>query len=79
MAYDMNFLKQIGVLILTYNEEANIGRTLEALTSFPEIVVLDSGSTDATPEIVSSFPNARMLTRPFDEHAKQWNYGLNES
>lgn len=74
----MNFLDQIGVLILTYNEAPNIGRTLGALRAFPEIVVLDSGSEDATASIVGGFANARLVTRRFDEHAIQWNYGLTQ-
>ena len=72
----MNFLNKITVLILTYNEEQNIGRTLEALTDFSDVVVLDSGSNDNTLDIVTKYPNARVITRPFDSHAVQWNYGL---
>jgi glycosyltransferase involved in cell wall biosynthesis len=71
-------LDQVSVLILTYNEEANIGRQLAALTRFTDIVVLDSGSTDGTVSIVGQYPNARFATRPFDEHATQWNHGLNK-
>ena len=74
----MSFLDQIGVLILTHNEAPNIGRTLDALRAFPEIVVLDSSSTDATSEIVVGFTNARLVRRQFDEHAVQWNYGLRQ-
>lgn len=70
------FLSQVAVLILTYNEETNIGRTLAALERFPEVVVLDSGSTDETIAIASRFPNVRIVTRAFDQHATQWNYGL---
>jgi glycosyltransferase involved in cell wall biosynthesis len=72
----MSFLDQVAVLILTYNEEPNIGRTLAALRRFDEIVVLDSGSTDATRTIVYSFSNARCHVRPFDSHAEQWSHGL---
>ena len=72
----MNFRNQITVLILTLNEAPNIGRSLQALSSFPEIVVLDSGSNDGTVEIVRRYKNARVVTRPFDNHAAQWNYGL---
>jgi glycosyltransferase involved in cell wall biosynthesis len=74
----MSFLDQVSVLILTYNEVANIGRTLEALQRFPEIVVLDSGSTDPTAEIVARFPNTRLVVRAFDTHAAQWSYGLTQ-
>lgn len=74
----MSAINDIDVLILTHNEKENIGRTLGALTSFPEVVVLDSGSTDGTLEIASGFPNVRVVTRTFDNHAAQWNFGLEQ-
>ena len=61
------------MLILTYNEEPNIGRTLQALVRFPEVIILDSGSTDSTCEIAAQFSNVRIATRDFDTHASQWN------
>src|SRR6476620_4385295 len=72
----MSFLEQITVLILTFNEAQNIQRTLDALSSFSDVVVLDSGSNDGTIEILSRYPNVRYLTRPFDTHAAQWSHGL---
>lgn len=72
----MSFLDQVAVLILTKNEEANIARTLGALSRFPLVMVLDSGSDDATRAIVESTPNAQFATRAFDSHAAQWNHGL---
>lgn len=69
-------LEKITPLILTFNEEPNIGRVLERLTWAREVVVLDSGSTDRTREIALSFPNVRWETRAFDSHAQQWNHGL---
>jgi glycosyltransferase involved in cell wall biosynthesis len=72
----MSFLKDVDVLVLTYDEAPNISRTLAALSRFPEIVVLDSDSTDATADIVGKFPNARLATRRFDDHASQWTFGL---
>jgi glycosyltransferase involved in cell wall biosynthesis len=72
----MNFLQQTGVLILTYNEDPNIARTLDALAAFPEVVVLDSGSSDDTLNILARYPNTRLATRAFDTHAAQWNFGL---
>lgn len=66
-------------LILTYNEEANIGRTLRALNWIDEVVIIDSGSTDRTLELAkSSHRNARIVSRPFDTHATQWNFGLSQ-
>lgn len=72
----MDFLGRIEVLILTWNEEANLARTLDALQAFPKVVVLDSGSTDATQAIAARYPNVRICSRPFDRHADQWNFGL---
>jgi glycosyltransferase involved in cell wall biosynthesis len=72
----LSFLDEIGVVILTYNEASNIARTLDALKAFPEVVVLDSGSTDETEQIVRGYNNARMVRRPFDNHAAQWNFGI---
>jgi glycosyltransferase involved in cell wall biosynthesis len=72
----MDFLDHVEVLILTWNEEANLARTLDTLRVFPKIIVLDSGSTDATAEIAARYPNVRLCSRPFDRHAEQWNFGL---
>lgn len=72
----MSLLNQISVLILTYNEAPNIGRTLAALQDFPEVVLLDSGSTDATLAIAARYPNVRVTSRSFDSHGAQWNHGL---
>ncbi|MGJ0513396.1 glycosyltransferase family 2 protein [Methylocystis sp.] len=69
-------LHQITPVILTYNEEANIGRTLEKLTWARDIVVVDSKSTDRTAEIVASIPQARLFERVFDRHADQWNFAV---
>ena len=64
-------------LILTYNEENNIERTLAALSWIREVVIVDSGSTDRTLEIAqTSRPNVRIVKRAFDTHATQWNFGL---
>ena len=63
-------------VILTWNEEENIARTLHHLTWLERIVVIDSGSTDKTLELIRSFPNAEVHVRKFDTHAQQWNYGL---
>ena len=38
-----------------------------------------TGSTDGTRTICESFPNVRVVVRPFDNHATQWNFGLEET
>ena len=66
-------------VILTFDEAANISRVLDSLSWAKDIVVVDSGSRDGTPEIVSRYPNVRMYTRAFHEHADQWNFALKET
>lgn len=70
--------QDLTVLLLTYNERANIQRTLSHLARFERVVVLDSGSTDGTQENVRSFSNTTLVVRPFDNHTAQWNYGLTQ-
>ena len=69
-------LMTITPLILTFNEEPNLGRTLAHITWAREILVLDSGSTDQTLAVARSFPNVRVMHRPFDSFARQCNFGL---
>ncbi len=45
----------VSVIVATRNEEKNLPRCLEALREVGEVFVIDSGSTDATPEIARSF------------------------
>ena len=72
----MCFPDQVTVMIIAYNEEANIARTLQALSWARHILVVDSGSTDSTLAIVRTFPQARVVTREFDSFANQCNFGL---
>ncbi len=72
-------LDRITPVILTFNEEPNIGRTLAGLSWARDIVVVDSGSTDRTAEIVATFPQARFITRPFDTHANQWTFATTQT
>ena len=65
-------------MILTFNEASNIARTLDAVSWVKEILVVDSGSTDETLEIVARYANARVVTREFDSFAEQCNWGLTE-
>lgn len=71
-------LAEIVPVILTWNEEANIGRVLEALRWAARVVVLDSGSSDATRAIAGGFANVDWQERAFDSHAGQCNYALDQ-
>lgn len=74
----MDFLDKVDVLILTWNEEANLERTLAALARFPRVTILDSGSTDRTLQIAVRHPNVLVCHRAFDTHSHQWNHGLRQ-
>ena len=69
-------LDQITPVIMTRDEEANIERTLRQLEWARDVVVVDSFSKDATPEIVRRFPNVRLFYREIDTIAEQWNFGV---
>ncbi len=65
----------ISILILTKNEEVNIGACLDCLKAFQEVVVLDSVSTDRTQEIARE-RGARVIERPFDNWAAHQNWAM---
>ncbi|MDH5325939.1 MAG: glycosyltransferase family 2 protein [Gammaproteobacteria bacterium] len=75
----MSLLDNITPLLLTYNEEANIDRTLRKLQWAETVIVVDSGSEDRTKTICGNYGNVRFIYRKFDCHAKQWNFGLNNT
>lgn len=56
----------ITVCILTKNSAATLAATLDSTASFPEVLLLDNGSTDATLEIARRYPNVRIETRSFE-------------
>lgn len=66
---------KVSILILTHNEAANLPACLGALTWCDDILVIDSGSTDASVEIARAH-GARLLHRPFDNFAGQRNHAL---
>src|SRR5262245_31225647 len=69
-------IEDITPMIIAYNEEANIERTLDRLTWAHRILVIDSGSTDRTLEIIRSYPRAEVIYRRFDDFASQCNFGI---
>jgi glycosyltransferase involved in cell wall biosynthesis len=68
----------LSVVILTLNEQENLPYALQSVSGWAqEIVVLDSGSTDATVSIAESF-GARVVFHAFEDYSKQRNYALRE-
>ena len=68
--------EQITAMVITFNEAPNIRRCLDRLTWAKRILLIDSGSTDGTLEIVGSYPQVDVVHRPFDDFATQCNFGL---
>jgi glycosyltransferase involved in cell wall biosynthesis len=66
-------------VLLTFNEAPNIGRALDKLTWARDVVVVDSGSTDQTLDILARYPNVRRFDRPFDSHHAQWRFATQET
>jgi len=63
----------ISVIILTHNEETNIGRCLDSVSWSDDILVVDSFSEDRTVEI-SKRCGARVIQRAFDDFSSQRNF-----
>jgi len=74
---------QLSVVIITYNEEANIGRTFASVQSLVadgkgEIIVVDSGSTDRTVEIAKS-QGAKVFVEEWKGYAAQKNSAIDKA
>lgn len=67
---------EITPVLLTYDELPNLPRTLAKLAWAKRVVVVDSGSSDGTLAFLATQPNVAVYQRKFDNHAAQWNYGL---
>ena len=70
------------VVILTYNGEQHIDEILASLTTQRfdgtyEILVIDSGSTDSTLDLIAKYPSVRLVQIPNSEfgHGKTRNLG----
>jgi glycosyltransferase involved in cell wall biosynthesis len=65
----------VSVLILTLNEEINIGECLDSVAWCTDVVVLDSGSTDGTRSTAES-RGARVIVRAFDNWSSHQNWAV---
>jgi glycosyltransferase involved in cell wall biosynthesis len=55
----------ISVTILTKNSAETLEPTLQSLRSFPEVLLFDTGSTDATLAIAKRYSNVKIIQEPF--------------
>ena len=73
----------LSVVIISYNEEANIARTLASVQPLVadgkgEIIVVDSGSTDRTVEIAKSY-GAKVFIEEWKGYAAQKNSAIEKA
>jgi glycosyltransferase involved in cell wall biosynthesis len=73
----------LSVVIITHNEEANIGRTLTSVQPLVadgkgEIIIVDSGSTDRTVEIAKSF-GAKVFIEEWKGYAAQKKWAIDKA
>ena len=72
-------MPQLTVVIITFNEEKNIGRCLDSVQGIADdIVVVDSFSTDRT-EVLSKEKGARFISHVFDGHIEQKNWAITQA
>ena len=67
----------ISAFVVCCNEERQIRRCLESVQWCEEIIVIDSGSTDATLRICQEF-GARIIHRAWNGYAEQKAFGLSQ-
>ena len=73
----------LSVVIITFNEEANLARSLESVKPLVaegkgEIIIVDSGSTDRTVEIAKSF-GAKVFVEEWKGFAAQKNSAIDKA
>lgn len=67
-------MHKLSVVIITKNEEKNIGRCLESISEIADdVLVVDSGSTDKTEAICKEL-GARFMTHHWEGYAAQKNF-----
>jgi glycosyltransferase involved in cell wall biosynthesis len=70
---------KLSVVIITFNEERNIGRCLENIQDLvDEIIVVDSFSTDNTESICNGYP-VKFIKNPFGGNIKQQSFACSQA
>ncbi len=69
----------LAVIILTFNEEANLPAALDSVCGWAsEVYVVDSFSTDRTVDIAleRAAEGVRVVQHKFEDYSQQWNWAL---
>lgn len=78
MATPPNSRPRVSAIITTFNEEAHIADCIKSLLWCDDILVVDSFSTDRTPEIVRGFDKVRFHQRTYFGSAAQKNWAMDQ-
>lgn len=77
--FHFEFMIKISAVIITYNEEENIGRCIDSLQDLAdEIIILDSYSTDNTKKICEE-RNVKFFQGSFEGHIQQKNSAVSRT
>lgn len=71
-------MPRLSAIIITRNEEANIGACLDSVAFCDERIVIDSDSQDRTAEIATA-KGARVVSHPFEGFGRQKNIALSHA
>lgn len=66
----------ITATVLTKNSQKTLQKTLDSLKTLPEVIILDSGSTDQTLTIAARYPNVTIHNSPFLGFGPMHNYAV---
>ena len=70
----------VSVIILTLNEEVNIGACMESLAWADDVIIVDSGSRDQTLGVAGQIrPDVRIFGHPFADFGDQRNWALDNT
>jgi glycosyltransferase involved in cell wall biosynthesis len=70
--------ERLSVVIITRNEHRNLPTCLESVSFAGEVLVMDSFSSDGTPEVAKAF-GARVIQRSWDGYVPQRQFGFDQA
>lgn len=69
---------KISCVMITFNEEENLRRSLESISWCDEIIIVDSGSTDKTLDLCKEF-NCKIFYKDFDGYGEQKRFAVSKA